>query len=255
MLTDWCRWPLSPEQLRYVVEDVAYLPPVRRELGARLERMGRVDWVTEEMAKFCTPQTYVREVVDQLTRLKGSGGLDARGLAIAQELLKVREELAARFDRPPRAVVRDHLLIEIAKHGWTDPAEIISLRGLNLRPQAIRQLGEAVQRATESPPTHWPAPSPQDDETEQEAALAQLVGAVVQGHCAAGNIAHQLVGTKKDFRTFIRAFVRQDGSAADLPLERGWRAASIGELLKRVLNGEARVRVGKENGPLNVFVE
>lgn len=254
-LTDWRRRPLTPEQLRYAVEDVVYLPAVRAELGKRLARLGRTEWVAEEMAKFCTPTTYVRETVDQLARLKGSGGLDGRGLAIAQELLKVREELAAKFDRPPRAVVRDHLLIEIAKHGWSDPADIKTLRGLNLRPAAIRMLAEAVQRAADSPPAHWPSPTPADDETEQEAALAQLVGAIVQGHCAAGSIAHQLVGTKKDFRNYVRGFVRKDNSASGVALERGWRASTIGVLLKKVLEGKAAVRVRGEGHALNVFVE
>src|ERR1700748_105318 len=56
--TDWARRPLSPAQLDSALPDVtplAALYPQRRE---RLEKAGRLAWVTEEMAQLTDPAVY-----------------------------------------------------------------------------------------------------------------------------------------------------------------------------------------------------
>ena len=47
-LTDWRQRPLTEAQLRYAVEDVAYLPATRRLLGQRLRQSKRTAWAREE---------------------------------------------------------------------------------------------------------------------------------------------------------------------------------------------------------------
>ena len=39
--TDWSRRPLTPEQLRYAVEDVAHLPKIYTKIRTLLEKRGR----------------------------------------------------------------------------------------------------------------------------------------------------------------------------------------------------------------------
>ncbi|HET7756296.1 MAG TPA: ribonuclease D, partial [Steroidobacteraceae bacterium] len=48
--TDWTRRPLSAEQLEYALDDVRYLLPIAEQLEAQLERLGRLDWLAEELA-------------------------------------------------------------------------------------------------------------------------------------------------------------------------------------------------------------
>jgi len=251
-LTDWRRRPLSEAQVRYAADDVRYLPAARRELGRRLERRGRTAWSDEEMARFSRSETYIRGTNESVLKLKGAGGLDGEGLAIARELLKERSKLADRYNRPARAVVRDHLIIEIARHRWTDPSQITTLRGLNLRAQAVEALADAVRRARAQPPEEWPTPTPPSDETEREAALAQLAGAVIHGYCAAADLAHQLVATKKDMRIFVRALVRGEECPAGIGLSRGWRAENIGSLVREVFAGKRSVHVASDGDGLHV---
>ncbi|MCS6946145.1 MAG: ribonuclease D, partial [Steroidobacteraceae bacterium] len=42
--TDWSKRPLTAAQLRYAIEDVQYLPPLRAALLDRLDPLGRVPW-------------------------------------------------------------------------------------------------------------------------------------------------------------------------------------------------------------------
>jgi len=251
-LTDWRKRPLNEAQLRYAADDVRYLSAARRELGRKLTRRGRAGWAKEEMARFSRPETYARGTDESVLKLKGAGGLDGEGLAIARELLKERAQLADRFNRPARVVVRDHLLIEIARHRWTDAAQIKTLRGLNLRANAIEALAEGVRRARALPADEWPTPAPANDETEREAALALLVSAVIRSWCADADIAHQLVATKKDIGIFVRALVRGETCPPAIGLAHGWRAEQIGKIVREVLGGAKPVCVGRDGEGLHI---
>jgi len=251
-LTDWRRRPLSPEQLHYAADDVAHLPAMRGKLHKRLVQLGRSNWMDEEMTRFHAPETYVRGTDEAVFRLKGAGSLDGKGLCFARELVEARCKLAAQYDRPARAVVRDHLIIEIARHRWTTASQIKSLRGLNLRAQGLRTLAEAAQRASQLPREQWPTPVPQDDETNEEAALALLIGAVVRAYCAEHRIAHQLVGTKRDLRAYVRAHVRGQTPDPSPALRAGWRAETVGVVIKDVLSGRAAVVLREDGQRLTV---
>lgn len=247
-LTDWRRRPLTPEQTRYAADDVIYLPSIRRAIHKRSEQLKRTAWLTEEMARFSLPETFERTDQENVIRLKGAGSLDGLGLAIANELVKVRKTLANEYDRPVRSVVRDHLLIEIARHRWTKPSDIKKLRGMNVRGSALQMLASGVERACALPKQDWPPVAPVDDETNQEAALAMLMGAVLRAYCEQHHVSHQLVATKSDLRKFVRSHVRPTESTDTLPLDSGplgsgWRKAFAGDLLGDVISGKLRIRV------------
>src|SRR4029077_4916928 len=48
--TDWSRRPLSPEQIEYALDDVRYLLPLAAQLQEQLAQLGRLDWLSEELA-------------------------------------------------------------------------------------------------------------------------------------------------------------------------------------------------------------
>ncbi|NOX58180.1 MAG: ribonuclease D [Planctomycetes bacterium] len=242
-LTDWRRRPLTPEQMRYAADDVIYLPAIRRAIQTRIEKLDRTDWMGDEMSRFSDPATYQRSDQAKAVRLKGAGSLDGLGLAIARELVGAREILANEYNRPVRTVVRDHLIVEIARHRWTKPSDIRKLRGMNLRNSALSQLGSAVERACALPEEDWPPVAPTNDETDQEAALAMLLGSVLRTHCEQQDVSHQLVASKADLREFTRTRVRSEPPTARLPLDGGWRQSFVGQLISDVLSGNVPVRV------------
>ena len=47
--TDWSRRPLSPEQIEYALDDVRYLLPLKSLLEEQLQKLGRSQWLTEEL--------------------------------------------------------------------------------------------------------------------------------------------------------------------------------------------------------------
>ncbi len=254
-LTDWRRRPLSESQLQYGAEDVAHLLEVRGKLMSRLERRGRVDWAMEEMKRFEVESLYSRAGEDKLRRLKGTSSMKGQQLAVVRGLLRWRDELAEQLNRPARVVLKDHLLVEIARLGSTSFSEIRDLRGLNLNDRNVRALGRAVASAMALPPDQWPEPKPREAEPPREEVLIALATAVVRSYCLDYGLAYSLVAKKSSIQDLIRhRSVGRPEGAGPVELLVGWRATTVGALLDDVLAGRRTVRVESVNGDPVVHV-
>lgn len=248
-LTDWRRRPLSEAQIRYGAEDVCHLLRVRQTLQERLTHRDRLEWAREEFARFEEIALYDRPEEDRLFRVKGIGALKGQPLAVVRELLGWREGLAERRNRPARVVLKDHLLVEIAKLGLSSYQEISDFRGLNLGERDIRELCGVVKNALEQPSDLWPKPKPRDSETPREAALLALATAVIRGYCLEHDIAYGLAASKKSIKELIRHCANsQSEYANDVSLLTGWRGGTIGAILQNVLLGRSSVRVAANSG-------
>ena len=127
--TDWRKRPLSKRQIDYAVQDVYYLGLIRDRVYARLEELGRLAWMKEETAAWCEELCRATSS-ERWRRVSGNSGLDPRSLAIVHELWKWREGEAKHRDQPARRVLRDDLIIELAKRQTADVKRIRAVRGL-----------------------------------------------------------------------------------------------------------------------------
>src|SRR5262249_32294888 len=114
-LTEWRDRPLTAAQIRYAFDDVRYLLRAWERIEQKLEKLNRIAWATEEVGRLM--QLLAREeVVEEKWRgLRGLGQLGRRQLGVVRSLFAWREETADRLNRPPRTIVRDDILIEIAR--------------------------------------------------------------------------------------------------------------------------------------------
>jgi len=243
-LVDWRQRPLTAARIAYGAEDVGYLPAIHARLTERLRRAGRCDWAREEFGDLEDPKTYRRAVEDVLARVKGAGSLRGQALAVVRELLVWRESFARQVNRPARAVLKDHLLVEIARQAMTSAADIRELRGINLSRRNIEEVASVVQQAQALPPSSWPEAKANETEIPHEAALVALATAVVRSYCHEHHLAYSLVATQRSIRELIRfATVAGEKGADSVELLRGWRGQSIGKLLEEVLAGRRAVHV------------
>lgn len=241
-LTDWRRRPLLPGQLRYAFDDVRYLLPAWNKLTERLHRNDRLNWSLEE----CEAAVQ-RAVADDLTverwrKLKGIGSLDSRGLAIAREVYIWRDGFAARVNRPPRMLLRDELIVEIARRAPSKLVELQSFRGLPRN--ELDAILKAVQRGQALPPEQHPEVETRDSDPPHVVLLGNLINVVLADLCSRKRIAPSLVASGQDLKAVVRA--RISGQALpDLPLTRGWRAQHILTELLAVLDGRHAIRIAR----------
>lgn len=256
-LTDWRKRPLSDSQIRYAADDVEYLVAVRDKLHAQLRSKRRLPWIKEEFAKLEDPTLYRRVEEEKLRRVKGSGTLDGRELAIVQRLLQWREQTARKLDRPARVVLKDHLLVEIGRHRFASPSEVRDLRGINLSLKNIKELCAVVRETLALSPDKWPAkPKTRRPDKPEEAALVSLVTAVIRSYCTEHQIAYGLAATKGAIQDLVHALSADQTGGPESPvLLKGWRGRTVGAIVKDVLAGRKSLRVSRNDGKYQLLCE
>jgi ribonuclease D len=240
-LTDWRRRPLLPAQLRYAFDDVRYLLPAWKKLTDRLKRLKRMQWAQEEFANLVFKSVGDEESeAERWRRVKGIGGLDRRGLAIARELFTWREHFAARINRPARHLLRDDVLAELSRRGPSKSEELSSYRSV---PRAeLEAILEAIRKAKSLPIEQCPDPENRDNDPPAIVMLGNLLGVVLADWCAKNKLAPNLVASSSDLRAIVRSRVYRE-QPPELPLTRGWRASAILFELESILNGSKLLRV------------
>jgi ribonuclease D len=242
-LTDWLRRPLTDDQIRYAVEDVTYLPAIHGQLVTRLEQSGRSDWAREEFAAFEEPAFYRRSVQQRLFKLKGTKNLDALGLAVLERLVDWRDHWAKARNRPARAMMRDDVLVTIAKRRPSRASDLEVLRGFpqSRRSRIVHEILDLIQEVAATPKSDWPEPYQQRDDTPMTKAVLNILSAFTRAVCHAEDLGHDLVGSTQRLRELLD-YLLDDSNQRPLLLT-GWRKKFIGRRLVDLLQGRSELHL------------
>jgi ribonuclease D len=225
--SDWLRRPLSAAQLRYAVDDVAHLIPLRETLLARCADGTVRAWLDEELARLDDPALYGdRDPRLMYLRVKGGSRLTARELAVLRELAAWREEEARRRDWPRGHVLSDAVLAAVAQAAPADRAALAAVPGFPGRmPEAVaaRLLG-AVALGLAVPEEGCPRP-PDFDLAAKRALKASCDRLLdrIKAACGPLGIDPALVASRADAESYALCLAQGAAAAAGHPLARGWR--------------------------------
>lgn len=243
--TNWRTRPLSDEQLRYALIDVVHLAELREKLHAELERLGRLAWLADEMN---TWQDDVAEAdrTPRWRRVSGIAGLSARQMAVVREIWTWREREAEGRNIPAKWVLRDDLLVELARRKTADPKQIKALRGME-RGDLKRHLPD-IAACIEEALRLENSKLPRSDRRElppQMTVLGQFLTTALGNVCRSRSLAGSLVGSVQDVRDLIAARLGLVPPVDEPPrLAQGWRAEVVGDLVDDLLAGRLALRVG-----------
>jgi ribonuclease D len=215
--TDWLARPLSPGQLAYAAEDVAYLVPLHERLTADLEALGRLSWVREDSAALLDTSRFQEDDESAYLRIKGAGRLDRRQLGALRLLASWREKEARRRDRP-------RLPSFDARQAARDGATWLQL------------LEQAAERPeSELPPRISGKPfSPAAREVETR------LRDKVKERAAELNVPPEILAPRRALDALLR--LNLDKPDARLPRElEGWRRQAVGEDLLREVRAAASI--------------
>lgn len=241
--TVWSKRPLSERQIEYALGDVRYLAQMSDELKKRLQNRNRLAW-------------YEQEIADHLKRLENDftvprwhnmpkiSALAPRELAILREVWFWRDRLAKKWNIPASRVLRDDLLVELARRGSSDPKRISAVRGFqrNDISKILPDICAAVQRALNLPTEELPTIA---DRTSypQYHVMTQFLYAALGAICKEKHISQHLVAGPADIRELIA------GELGTLPKEivakcrNGWRKELIGSQLLDILHGRKTMKL------------
>jgi ribonuclease D len=164
---------------------------------------------------------------------------------VLRELWEWREQEAERRNQPVRRVLRDDLLVELARRQSADPKRIGAVRGLqrgDLR-RRLDEIAACIQRALDLPDEDCPA-SVRGERPPKLSVLGQFLFAALGSICREADLAPQLVGTPSDVRELIAYRTGLSDPRRDPPkLALGWRAELVGHLFDELLAGRKSIRI------------
>jgi ribonuclease D len=241
--TDWRCRPLSEAQIAYAMDDVRHLEDLWRLLERRLAELGRTAWMEAEMAD------WQEDVVGSFQRKRwqrvaGLNSLSRRELALARELWHWRDAVAEERDMPPKRVLRDDLLVELAKRKNPDEREIRAIRGMQRSDlkHILPGLSAAIQTGLSVAEADLPGGERHRSAPAGLAVLGQFLATAIAGYCRQESIAPALVGTASDMRDLL---AHRLGHLDEPPLlSLGWRAELVGGVVDDLLTGRAALRIG-----------
>jgi ribonuclease D len=240
-LTEWRHRPLSAAQVRYAFDDVRYLLPAWQRLSARLEKLGRTEWAREEFARLARQAAPDDPIAERWRKIRGLGSLDPRRLAVVRALFTWREEVADRTNRPARTILRDDLIVEIARRNPTRERDLHTVRGLAKRD--LEAIVHTVVEARALPAEELPLAMEREQDPPQVQLVASVLNAVLGDLCARKRLAPSLAATAAEIKLLVRARLAGGPLPDNALLTHGWRAAYVLPELLDILDGRRAVRV------------
>lgn len=249
--TNWSQRPLSHEQLVYALDDVTFLLPIHRHLRQKLAVMGRLDWVDEEFSRLeVSLGAQARDPQQRYQRIRGWESLKPRAAGVLRDLAAWREGEARRRNVPRGRVMRDEVLVQLARQ---TPRTLDQLRGIRgMYSSEVERNGQALlatmQQALARPESEWPE-VPRDRKPDPESTgVLELLQAVLKSRATIENIAPTLIATTGDLQALVERTSAEE--EVDIPALRGWRRQLVGETLLSVLAGDLKVWIDPELGKL-----
>jgi len=150
---NWSMRPLPEEMIKYAAKDVSYLIPLAELLKKDLEEKRRLSWVKEEceLLSLVRPATPNNDSI--FMKFRGAGRLNRRKLAVLEELLQVRNKIAAKKDKPLFKVFSNKAIMNIAKNPPDSLKDLEALDTLSNKQIHMygRDLVAAVKKALKIP--------------------------------------------------------------------------------------------------------
>jgi ribonuclease D len=238
--------------LRYAADDVRYLPAIRADLGRRLDANGHAGWAKEECEALCEPSQYRFDPDTQYLRVKGAGSLQPRNLAVLRELTIWRDAAARQHNVPPRAFLKDEILIDLSRNPAKSVDKLDRVRGL---PRPVEhahgaEIVEATQRAWAMPSSNLPVQR-NTELSPTERFRSDALWAAAQAICAGNHVDAAVVTSRQEMSDFYLA-IASNSDLSDLRLMKGWRREALGGPLVNLVNGTSRVGLSWTAGSLRL---
>ncbi len=222
--SDWSARPLSAAQVEYAAGDVTHLRGVYERLSERLQREGRLEWVTEEMAILADPATYRPNPETAWERLRARSN-NRRFLGVLRAVAAWRETEAQRLNIPRPRLLKDESLLEIAATAPQTADALARVRGVGrgfAEGRAAAGLFAAIAGAQALPDSALPPAPAVREGSKPSAALVALLKVLLAAKCEEHAVAPKLLASSEDIDRLASE------EAPDIQALRGWRHTVFG---------------------------
>ncbi len=235
--TNWLQRPLSDEQIRYGQDDVRYLRAVRIILLSRIIGPKIKSWLQEELNLLNNPATYAGPPDNErYLKIRGCGTLGRQGLAVLKNLTTWREGMARKIDRPRGHVIKDAILLEIAKQ------KVKSLENLRhqcgLSEKAVARYGTTVIAIITTTLSKKEDTYPVLQRTirlknDEKATLKKLKN-LISLKCEILGLDPGLVGNASELKFLVKTFgLQKNNVSRQFRQTEGWRKSFLDDFFRK----------------------
>jgi len=155
---DWSQRPLPHAMINYAAKDVQYLLQLSDILEKKLIQMNRLSWVEEECRLLSTVRPNTSHDAPLFLNFRGAGKLSSRELAVLEEMLIWRREIARKKDRPLFKILGNHPILKLVHKKPRTTDELVESKLLSSKQLHMfgRQLLAAIERGLNAPDDDLP---------------------------------------------------------------------------------------------------
>jgi ribonuclease D len=248
--TDWSARPLSQGQIQYAADDVIYLCKIYRTMCEQLEQLGRLSWLESDFELLKNTELYQLSPVNAWLRIKGKNKLTGKQLSIVQTLTQWREQAAQQENRPKNWLIRDDLLLELAKFKPKSVADLIKVRGINDR--TVKRYGkiicQLIEESENKSAIEINEKTKPTKKTQVQEAVLDVLTAIVRIRAEENSINPVILASRKNLEKLL---FEEDDNA----LMHGWRYSMVGQELQGVMNGQYQLMIDRGTVVLSEHLE
>jgi len=242
--TDWSVRPLSQDQIQYAADDVIYLCKIYTKMCEQLAELDRLDWLDKDFEALKNKELYQISPINAWLKVKGRKRLTGKQLSIVQVLTEWRERTAQAENRPKNWLVRDDLMLELAKLQPSTVEELAKIRSINER--SVKRYGRVICKMIDEAKNSSPIPMTDKNKsakkTANQEAILDVLTAVVRMRADENSLNPMILAGRKDLEKLL--FEEEDNLILS-----GWRYSMVGKELQGLLKGQYSLTL-KEDGVL-----
>lgn len=234
--SDWLKRPLTDRQLEYAAVDVLYLHRIYEILSASLEELQRQDWFAEETVAMFDMAAGRKDNSDYYLRVKGAWRLQAKSLSALRRLCDWREDTARALDKPRSHIIKDTILLEIARRLPTVKEQLHGIEDWYSR--SVKRHGQVVLEQIAKSDSDGPAAVIPEPLTKSANTVIKAMRGALTAVAEAQQIPQEFLSNKKELEAILRsAMASKTRGEYEWPtrLTQGWREASVKPALQAVL--------------------
>ena len=249
-VTDWERRPIKAKQLKYALSDVLYLFDLYHSLSARLDKLGRYDWVMEECREFEKPEWYEQDPNKEALNSNLIKNLAPREQLFLIRLYAWRTEEARRKNYSKEMILPGKLFGQIIRAVSSGKEALFHNR--RLPDNMVHRYGDILVDLYNRIPTEEEKalldqiPRDNSDNPKQDI-MMEMLHLLVRYKCLEENIAHSIVMP----RTYLKR-MKADKDYFEACMADGWRREFLGEELTNWLLNRTKLQLDFGSGKFEI---
>lgn len=239
-VSDWESRPFTPKQLKYAMDDIIYLESLWKKLKSRLEKMKRLDWVTEEFIKMESEDYYLSNPYREAFNNSLILGLNTQEQVFLIRLYDWRREMARSKDYSKEMILPAKYIGAIVRNMKSGKGALLNHRRLpnRLIEQNWIEFNNLYQEkvSEEEREVLKKIPKELKDDNLRDDTLMEMLYLVIKYTCQAKKVAPDMVLSRSTFKK-----MKADHEFIDERLVSGWRKTLLGEQVIQFLQQRDRL--------------